>query len=257
MGPRNTIHPPSLYIPGPSPVEIPNPFRDSIRDSSVSREPTMFQVVPITPLTKTVGNLQAPYQSPTNHSHFSPDTPTMEKGMGNVATLRRSISARFIKAVRDQEDSGFSKGGQTRSNWIPWCIAGVLLFLLLANVVYLDIRLISTTANTGPSGSKASATSQNVPASVRIVPSLTATTNPPIETANLADQSGFSNLASNCISNFPANAATDVNFCNKCFSALQAIPKTFFNPQDPNSQRQSVAVANALLFCTNSGFAPS
>lgn len=263
--PRIVAHPPPLYIPHESsPTQghnAENPFRDSVGAQS-----DMYQI-PITP----AKGFNAPDpDSPTNRSHFSPDTPSLEKGLGRRLRLQKSIGSRFMRSVssrrmrREPESIGdiTVPGGQTHINWILWTIVLVMLFFITANVIYLDVRVMSTDPLTTP-GDLSAIAALAAPAVSSGAPTHSATpaASPRSNTVNLQNRTGsakFSALATTCISNFPSNAATDVvGFCNRCFAELQAIPASVFDSQAPDSQKSSQAINDAVVLCRESGFAAS
>jgi hypothetical protein len=169
--------------------------------------------------------------------------------------IKRSI--RIPRASASQSDSFGS--GQQQKNRPRWILGGlliILLLLLIGNIVYLDVRIISFSTNLGtphrlvPSTSLQAAQKESAPnpeSNISDSGSLSTST-----TTTSVSQRGLSDPVLNCISNFPPQGAA-MNapfFCNECMSVLSTIPINAF----PLGTSQQDALTKVKVFCQDTVF---
>jgi len=251
--------PPALYIRHERPD---NPFNDAFAVENM-------QDIPTTSGEAVRGRIVTDVSpSPMNRSHFSPDTPRpdLEKGHGEFSLhpslslgrrIKRSIRSSRGSLLQNDKFDSESRQQQKESPRLNWILGGllvVLLLLLIGNVVYLDIRMISLNSSTPqrPISNTPLGATQKDSATPNSSSSPSGSASPsPTDGVFSTNQQGLSNRVLNCISKFPSEAVTNAPaFCNECMPPLSTVPANAFPP----GTLQEDTLTKAKIFCQNTVF---
>ena len=265
--------PAPLYIPNQPPPPDPRHYYGP--DGNNPRNSSQLYHVPITPATRAPPEviIDVPPESPTGtRSHFSPDTPNLEKGKGGIFRSGSSVSARFARSFgsrRSNREQLESIAEERRGrDWLIWGMI-VVLILLIANIIYLDMRLMNSDFRTR-ARPKTTAAATNANSSPRVEAASAIATPTPSESTHgvvstpqfagggtaLAQAATLPSVTQDCIQQFPSNAAMDgPGFCSRCFEPLQDIPPNFFNTHEEQGDWLSQVVNAGIVFCEDTGFA--
>lgn len=270
---RGTL-PRSLYLPSSF---YEDSIGDNVRQVDSNQSPTMTDsssYVKQYSTTHVIPALSTNAASDTlPQSHFSPSTPVLEQGFEKYG----------LDKYEHKQDGSLDvqcpchHGRRRFRNTVLPCIMAAFMLVLIANVIVLDIRMISLsdTRDRAAANLKAASSDRNSkisgplssssPSSSISSSTLSPTNLPPPSSpnanandSNLASLSDIPSQAAGCISQFLPSIGTTPSdpesYCTQCVPALQSIPENWFVQESgagPQGKSDLQAVSAVLDFCNS------